>query len=195
MSTTELNKIEPSSRSVVAVTTSVKGQVLTAAVLDTQFEPMLALADEQFLYALEFIRERSLPEALKRLEQKHQCTVVEGTTPPIDSIKKELDQYFEGKLKQFKTPIHPIGTPFQQKVWQALQTIPYGETRSYAQTATQIGKPTAYRAAASANGANPLTIIIPCHRVINSDGKLGGYSAGLPRKQWLLDHEKEDFML
>jgi AraC family transcriptional regulator of adaptative response/methylated-DNA-[protein]-cysteine methyltransferase len=102
-----------------------------------------------------------------------------------------LDNYFAGKLKQFKTPIFWSGSVFQKIVWDALVRIPYGETRSYADVAASLGKPSAFRAVANANGANPLAIVVPCHRVINTDGGLGGYGGGLARKKWLIDHEKQ----
>jgi AraC family transcriptional regulator of adaptative response/methylated-DNA-[protein]-cysteine methyltransferase len=106
------------------------------------------------------------------------------------SIERELEQYFAGVLREFKTPIELVGTPFQLSVWKALQKVPYGETCSYRELAIAIGKPTAARAVAQALGANPLPILVPCHRVIASDGSLGGFSCGLRRKRWLLELEK-----
>ncbi|WP_378185924.1 methylated-DNA--[protein]-cysteine S-methyltransferase [Aquimarina sp. W85] len=102
---------------------------------------------------------------------------------------QQLHEYFEGIRKKFTIPIHPQGTDFQLKVWNQLLTIPYGKTASYLDIAKQLGDPKVIRAAASANGKNPLWIIIPCHRVIGSDGSLTGYAGGLWRKKWLLDHE------
>ena len=104
----------------------------------------------------------------------------------------QLEQYFAGKRHQFDIALDlSLGTPFQQSVWRALQQIPYGQTISYAQLAQNIGKPTAYRAVANANGKNPFSIIIPCHRVVASDGSLGGYTGGLDKKRTLLSIEKE----
>lgn len=104
----------------------------------------------------------------------------------------QLKHYQTRKLQQFELPLDlSLGTQFQQKVWRALQQIPYGETISYAQLAQNIGKPTAYRAVANANGRNPFSIIIPCHRVVASDGSLGGYTGGLDKKQALLSIEQE----
>jgi len=97
--------------------------------------------------------------------------------------------YFKGELKQFFTPIVMFGTPFQKRVWLELKKIPIGETRSYSDIAKKLETLGAVRAVGSANGANPLAIIIPCHRVINIDGQLGGYRGGLARKKWLLEHE------
>jgi AraC family transcriptional regulator of adaptative response/methylated-DNA-[protein]-cysteine methyltransferase len=161
--------------------------ILTASWLDSPLGPILAIGDEKVLYLLEFVDRRGLEREIERMRKKF--AIVPGVTPPIDSIRQELEQYFAGTLKEFKTPIAVMGSPFQQSVWRALQAIPYGKTCSYAELATSIGKPTAFRAAANANGANQLAIIIPCHRVINSDGKIGGYGGGVARKQWLLQHE------
>lgn len=103
---------------------------------------------------------------------------------------KELDEYFDGKRTRFDVALDfSSGTEFQQQVWQALLSIPYGQTLSYAQLATLIGKPTAFRACANANGKNPISLIIPCHRVIASDGGIGGYTGGVEIKQVLLNHE------
>jgi len=101
----------------------------------------------------------------------------------------QLIGYFDGSQKRFDLRLAPKGTPFQHRVWEALQAIPFGETVSYSDIAHRIGQPTAVRAVASANARNPLAIVIPCHRVIGSDGKLRGYAGGLPIKQQLLDHE------
>jgi methylated-DNA-[protein]-cysteine S-methyltransferase len=103
----------------------------------------------------------------------------------------QLREYFEGKRKIFDLPISARGTEFQEKVWRQLQAIPYGVTISYQQLAKWLGNPKLIRAAGSANGKNPIAIIIPCHRVIGSSGELVGYAGGLPLKKWLLDHEKK----
>ncbi|MBB3123249.1 methylated-DNA-[protein]-cysteine S-methyltransferase [Mesoflavibacter sabulilitoris] len=101
----------------------------------------------------------------------------------------QLNEYFEGKRQTFSLKLNPQGTNFQQKVWNALQTIPYGTTTTYLKLSQQLGDVKAIRAVANANGKNPLWIVIPCHRVIGSDGSLTGYAGGLHRKQWLLEHE------
>lgn len=102
---------------------------------------------------------------------------------------KQLQEYFEGKRTSFNFPINPKGTDFQQKVWKALLEIPYGKTTSYMDLSKKLGDVKAIRAVASANGKNPLWIVVPCHRVIGSDGSLTGYAGGLWRKKWLLEHE------
>jgi methylated-DNA-[protein]-cysteine S-methyltransferase len=101
----------------------------------------------------------------------------------------QLTEYFEGKRRAFSLKLNPNGTPFQKKVWRYLETIPYGTTISYSELSKKIGDIKAIRAVAAANGKNPLWIIVPCHRVIGSDGSLVGYAGGLGRKQWLINHE------
>ena len=106
-------------------------------------------------------------------------------------MERELREYFAGTLNAFQTPIRRFGTPFEQRVWDELMKIPPGETRSYADIAQTMGQPSASRAVARANGANPLAIVIPCHRVIRANGEIGGYGGGLARKRWLIEHEKQ----
>ena len=126
-----------------------------------------------------------------RLRAKTKFVVVPGSHRVLDQATLEIAEYFEGKRKSFTLPLAPRGTDFQRRVWDALLNIPAGETRSYADIARSIGQPSAVRAVARANGDNFRGIIIPCHRVIGSDGSLTGYGGGLARKQWLLDHEKK----
>lgn len=108
-----------------------------------------------------------------------------------EEAKKQLNAFFKKELTQFKLPINPAGTEFQKMVWSELVKIPFGTTISYLTLAKKLGDPNSIRAAASANGKNPITIIIPCHRVIGTDGKLVGYSGDIWRKQWLLNHESK----
>ena len=109
----------------------------------------------------------------------------------LEKVKHELDSYFTGKLKEFTVPVNPKGTAFRQIVWQALLAIPYGKTVSYKELAVQIGNPKAVRAVGGANHNNPISIIIPCHRVIGSNGKLVGYGGGLGVKEFLLELESQ----
>ena len=111
----------------------------------------------------------------------------------LQAAQQQLNEYFSGSRKQFTLPLNPVGTLFQRSVWRGLIEIPFGESRSYAQLAQMIGKPQACRAVGGANGKNPLPILIPCHRVIAADGHLGGYSAGLERKIFLLQLENIPF--
>jgi len=109
---------------------------------------------------------------------------------PFKEVVRQLDAYFAGRLRRFDLPLAPAGTAFQQRVWRALCDIPFGETVSYGELARQIERPAAVRAVGAANGQNPISIVIPCHRVIGSDGRLVGYGGGLPAKSMLLDLER-----
>lgn len=110
--------------------------------------------------------------------------------PLLERAKAQLAEYFAGTRQRFDLPLAASGTPFQRRVWAALDTVPFGQTRTYGEIATALGQPTASRAVGLANGRNPLPIIVPCHRVIGANGKLTGYAGGLARKQWLLTHEQ-----
>lgn len=112
------------------------------------------------------------------------------TTGVLDQVKRELDAYFEGRLRAFQVPLAPRGTPFQQSVWRSLREIPYGETITYGELARRVGDQRAVRAVGAANGANPIAIIVPCHRVIGANGSLVGFGGGLPIKRALLDLER-----
>jgi methylated-DNA-[protein]-cysteine S-methyltransferase len=107
----------------------------------------------------------------------------------FDDLRRQLGEYFAGARHDFDLPLNATGTPFQKRVWAALCEIPYGETASYGQTAEAIGAPTASRAVGLANGQNPISIVVPCHRVIGANGSLTGYGGGLEAKRWLLAHE------
>ena len=164
--------------------------ILKASWVDTNLGPMIAIADEEFLYLLEFVDRRGLEREVERLRTQKKAVIIPGRSKPIETIEQELKLYFEGTLREFKTPMALLGSDFQVSVWNELRKIPIGKTRSYSEIAHLLGKPTAYRAVAQANGANQIAIVIPCHRVINSNGELGGYGGGLKRKKWLLNHEK-----
>lgn len=136
---------------------------------------------------MELIYEEGAVTALRMAEKKAVAEAPEGLAL---AVFQELDEYFQGKRKNFDIPLRTHGTPFQEKVWAALRAIPYGEVRSYKEVAEAIGHPKAYRAVGMANNANPIFIIVPCHRVIGSDGSLTGYGGGLPMKKALLSLEK-----
>ena len=131
--------------------------------------------NSQFLQEITFTNESGPSET--KFEILHQAVA-------------QLKEYFEGTRFAFDVPLHPMGTAFQQKVWQALSAIPYGQTVSYKAIAIAVKNPKAVRAVGAANGKNPIPIIIPCHRVIGANGDLVGYSSGLWRKEWLLNHER-----
>jgi len=168
---------------------SKESHVLQATWIDTKLGPMIAMADHESLYLLEFVDRRGLEREVERLRKKG-FAIVPGENAVLKSAREEINAYFDGKCFNFKTPIKLLGSDFQRSVWRALQKIPVGTTCSYQDLAKSLGLPKAYRAVANANGANQIAIIIPCHRVINADGKLGGYGGGISRKDWLLSHEE-----
>jgi len=167
-----------------------QANILNAAWLDTPLGPMLAVADDAALHLLEFAERKNLEQEIKRLRYTTKAGIIPGKNTPITMIENELKDYFDGKITVFETPLFLLGSDFQKLVWEELQKIPMGQTRSYAQLATAIGRSSAYRAVARANSTNHLAIIIPCHRIINSNNELGGYASGVARKEWLINHEK-----
>ena len=162
---------------------------MNACTIDTPLGEMLAVGNSAHLKVLRFTDNVPVREILTALEASLPQTISLDTNMSLDSIQQELRLYFSGKLKVFKTPIAPRGTPFQRQVWEALTKIPYGKTWAYSEQAASILKPSAARAVANANGKNPLAIVIPCHRVIQRNGTLGGYHWGLSRKEFLLSLE------
>jgi methylated-DNA-[protein]-cysteine S-methyltransferase len=149
---------------------------MISAIYESPIGPLTLASNGAALTQLEFEHPRHpLPEQPR------------GEDDVLRATRRQLDLYFAGKLKAFDLPLAPKGTPFQQKVWAALLTIPYGATRSYAQQAVAIGQPTATRAVGLANGRNPIAVIVPCHRVIGANGALTGFGGGIERKQTLLD--------
>lgn len=151
---------------------------------------MVACATEQGLCLLEFVGSRRVEREQQDLQRLLGGSFETGTNTHLQQVQDELHDYFSGSLKTFGVALHLPATPFQAAVWQVLQTIPYGATMSYQEQANLMGKPTAVRAVANANGQNRVSIIVPCHRVIGADGSLTGYGGGLQRKQWLLVHER-----
>jgi len=165
-------------------------RILYITRLPTPVCPMTACASSQGVCLLEFTDNQRIIRELKDLVKHLDAAILPETNPHLDQLRAELDAYFAGQLKSFTVPLHTPGTAFQQAAWHMLRQIPYGETRSYKQQAKAIGNPRAIRAVAAANGQNRVSIVIPCHRVIGSDGSLTGYGGGLDRKKWLLDFEK-----
>jgi methylated-DNA-[protein]-cysteine S-methyltransferase len=116
-------------------------------------------------------------------------------SPIFENLSRQLEEYFSGKRRSFDLPLDPIGTEFQMSAWKALTEIPFGETRTYGQQAKIIGRPKAARAVGAANGKNPISIVVPCHRVIGKNGNLTGFAGGLCTKQKLLKHERDQIEL
>nr|WP_284462026.1 methylated-DNA--[protein]-cysteine S-methyltransferase [Chryseobacterium sp.] len=158
--------------------------------IETILGTMVACADEHGICLLEFSDRKALPTELKNISKYFNANIVQGENPHFTILEKELSEYFDGKLTQFTVPLSPVGTAFQKQIWDILQKIPYGTTRSYQQQADILGAPKSVRAVANANGLNKISILIPCHRVIGSNGQLTGYGGGIWRKQKLLELEK-----
>ncbi|MFI5237172.1 MAG: bifunctional transcriptional activator/DNA repair enzyme AdaA [Ignavibacteriales bacterium] len=158
----------------------------------TPLGPMLAGATDEGICLLEFVDRRMIETQIKRLKKLLKAEFVPGTNKYFNELDNQLKEYFDGKRKDFDLPLILNGTEFQQKVWNELQRIPYGSTRSYQEQAVALKNPKAIRAVAKANGDNRIAIIVPCHRVIGKDGKLVGYGGGIWRKQFLLNLEKEN---
>lgn len=157
----------------------------------TPLGDMIAVSSRSQLHLLEFCDRKALRSELERLDRFTKGRFGIGRTDPSDQIKTELQAFFDGQGARFETPLAYHGTDFAKAVWDALRAIPAGETRSYSQIATAMGRPTATRAVARANGANQIALVIPCHRVIGADGSLTGYGGGLWRKQKLLEIERQ----
>ncbi len=146
--------------------------------VDSPVGQLLVAAGDDGLRAIEFPRNRH--------PVKRDGGWVEASHPLIDEVRRQLDDYFAGKRETFDLPLAPRGTPFQLAVWNALLEIPFGDTWTYGDLARHIDQPSAVRAVGAANGRNPIPIIVPCHRVIGSDGTLTGFGGGLPTKEFLL---------
>jgi AraC family transcriptional regulator of adaptative response/methylated-DNA-[protein]-cysteine methyltransferase len=157
----------------------------------TPLGPLLVGAHARGVCFCEFVDRRALPRQIETLRRRTARAVLPGRNAPVEMLESELANYFAGRKLGFTVAVDAKGTPFQESVWRELRAIPPGETRSYAEIARALGRPGAVRAVARANGDNRLAILIPCHRVIGSDGSLTGYGGGLWRKSWLLEHERE----
>jgi AraC family transcriptional regulator of adaptative response/methylated-DNA-[protein]-cysteine methyltransferase len=155
----------------------------------TPLGPMLVGGTDDAVCLLEFIDRRMLESQLKRVRRRLNCALLPGSNHVTAEMERELGAYFDRRLTRFDVPLNAPGTEFQRQVWQSLREIPYGTTVSYGEIARRIGRPTAVRAVARANGDNRIAIVIPCHRVIGSDGTLTGYGGGLWRKKRLLELE------
>lgn len=149
--------------------------------IDSPVGPLFLAASDAGLHAVEFVAHR---HPVARGDDWR-----DGAHPVLDATALQLGEYFAGKRQHFDLPFAARGTPFQQQVWQALTRIPYGQTASYVELARMVDKPGASRAVGAANGRNPLSIVVPCHRVIGASGALTGFGGGLPTKEFLLTHE------
>lgn len=165
-------------------------KLLISRFIITPLGRMYAIADDNFLYLLEFDNRRGLEREIERLRKRLNARIIYGKNKILDKLENELSAYFKGELLLFQTPIYKLGSNFQKSVWEELCRIPIGETRSYKDLAIALGDANKVRAIGNANGANQISLLVPCHRVIASDGTLGGYGGGIERKQFILDLEK-----
>lgn len=166
-------------------------RIVTLTRIPTPLGAMVAAAEGERLCLLEFADRPMLEHQLSTIRRLFDAEIVAGMAGVFETLQSQLAEYFGGKRQEFDLPLAAPGSPFQRAVWKTLSAIPYGETRSYAQQAAAIGKQSAVRAVARANGANRIAILIPCHRVIGSDGTLTGYGGGIWRKRYLLDLERK----
>jgi AraC family transcriptional regulator, regulatory protein of adaptative response / methylated-DNA-[protein]-cysteine methyltransferase len=163
---------------------------LVVAWIESPVGPLVAAANSDGICLLEFTDRRMLDTQFHTLRRRFKCPILPGENDHLKLLKRELRAYFAGELKDFTVPLVFPGTPFQENVWNQLRKIPYGKTVSYEDIAHRIGSPAAVRAVGHANGLNRIAILIPCHRVVNKNGEMGGYGGGLWRKRMLLDLEK-----
>ena len=166
-------------------------EMIKTTKIETPLGEMIAGATEEGICLLEFNDRKILPAEYKDLIRLLNTTIEEGDNKHLKVLRKQLKEYFDGKRKEFTIPLVTPGTSFQQTIWKELHNIQYGSTMSYLEQSLALNQPDAIRAVANANGKNRIAIVIPCHRVVGSDGRLTGYGGGLKRKKWLLDHEKK----
>ncbi len=170
-------------------TNSTESTVILIDRFTTPVGPMVVCATEKGICLLEFVDRETLEKKFSDLQKLLKATIIAGENEHIRQTKQEMAEYFAGTRTEFDLSLDLVGTEFQKTVWEALLTIPYGTTVSYQHQANLIGRPTAMRAVASANGSNLISIVLPCHRVIGKNGKLTGYGGGIERKKWLLELE------
>lgn len=161
----------------------------------TQFSTVLgemsAAATEQGVCFLEFTEDNRREDTLQLVSARLKMAVTDGNHPHLALLESQLQDYFTGKRMTFTVPLVLPGTPFQQKVWDALLSVPFGSTVTYSMLAESLSSPRAVRAVGRANGMNPVSVLVPCHRVTGKNGELTGYAGGTDRKAWLLAHEKQ----
>jgi len=170
---------------------SIDQNIILISRFTTPLGPMFVCATEDGICLLEFVDRRMLETEFKDLQRLLKAKIIIGENKHSKQAKKEIKEYYEAKRQTFEVCLHTPGTEFQNIVWKRLREIPFGETSTYQQLAKDIKRPKAIRAVASANGFNRISIIVPCHRIIGSDGSLKGYGGGLERKRWLIEHEQK----
>jgi len=163
---------------------------IVTRLVETPIGPMLAGATDDGICLLEFTDRRMLPNQLRVLRRRLRRPLVAGRHPHLDALQGELDNYFAGRRRSFDLPLVTPGSPFQERTWSTLRGIAAGSTISYEELASRVGRPAAQRAVGTANGANRIALLIPCHRVVRKNGETGHYGGGRWRKEWLIDHER-----
>ena len=166
------------------------GDCITTALIESPVGPLFCGAVGQGICLLEFTDRRRIEKQMEAVNRRLGLVLVPGEHPLLDRLRRELAEYFAGQRREFTLPLVAPGTEFQERVWAELGRIPYGTTISYEELASRAGRPGAQRAVGTANGMNRIAIVIPCHRVVNKSGELGGYGGGLWRKQLLLELER-----
>jgi len=172
---------------------AIKKNIIATTTINTPLGDMFCAATSKGICILSFFGQKNLEKQIEKVQDFFNAQAIPAHNNYFESLQKELDEYFEGRRADFTVPLQLVGTPFQIDVWKILQSIPYGETISYKQEAQLLRKPNASRAVGSANGKNMISIIIPCHRIIQSSGELGGYAGGLDKKKALLNLENNHF--
>jgi O-6-methylguanine DNA methyltransferase len=162
---------------------------IVTTLVDTPLGPMLAGATDDGVCLAEFTDRPMLPTQLRTLRRRLGRPVVAGRHPNLDRLRAQLDEYFAGTRQAFDLPLVVSGSPFQERTWTVLRGLPAGTTVSYEELAARVGRPRAQRAVGTANGANRIAVVIPCHRVVRKNGETGNYGGGRWRKEWLLAHE------
>jgi O-6-methylguanine DNA methyltransferase len=163
--------------------------VIVTTLLETPLGPMLTGATDAGICLAEFTDRRMLPTQLRTLERRLGRRIVAGRHPHLDRLHAQLDEYFAGSRRAFDLPLVAPGSDFQERTWSVLRGLPAGTTVSYEELAARVGRPRAQRAVGTANGANRIAVLIPCHRVVRKSGETGNYGGGRWRKEWLLAHE------
>ena len=166
-----------------------RGRAIHYTTFPTPLGKMVAAEYKNRLCRLEFLGRKKPAAILKPIAKQFKADISRGKSPVLNETGKQLKMYFDGRLRKFNLPIEHNGTDFQRSVWKQLTRIPHGKTVNYGKIAERVGRPGGARAAGMAIGSNPISIVVPCHRVIGKSGDLTGFGGGLWRKKWLLEHE------
>lgn len=167
----------------------IKKNIIATTTIKTPLGDMFCAATSKGVCILSFFEQKNLEKQIQKVQKFFKAEAIPAHNKYFECLQKELDEYFEGKRSDFTIPLQLVGTPFQQDTWKILMSVPYGETISYKEEAALLKKPKAVRAVGTANGQNMISILIPCHRIIQTGGSLGGYAGGIEKKEALLKLE------